>query len=149
MHKLVYIPPPVIALTLIGLAFALEFWLLPGLPQYPLPVLGVLLMVPGILLAFSALFGFRREKTTFVPHGEPTTLVILGPYRWTRNPMYVGLLTALAGFAVFLGKPLLYAAPVALFLVLDRVFIPYEEAKLIRLFGESYREYLSQVRRWL
>lgn len=148
MQKLVYIPPPVMALTLIGLAFAIERWVLPGLPQFPLPIPGILVMLAGMVLAVGALRGFRHHKTTFVPHGEPTTLVLFGPYRWTRNPMYVGLLIALTGFAVFLGKPLLYAVPLLLFLVLDRVFVPYEEAKLARLFGASYVDYLCRVNRW-
>ena len=148
MNKMIVIPPPVIALLLIGLAFGLDH-LWPGLPRIPLPELGLVLMPTGLTLGLQALLVFRRQRTTFVPHGEPTALVIQGPYLWTRNPMYLGLCTALLGLAGYVGKlPLFLVAPV-LFVIIDRIYIPYEEAKLQRLFGDSYSDLLRTVARWL
>lgn len=148
MEKLVLVPPPFIALLLIGTAFGLES-LVPRLPSFPLPGLGILLMATGAFLGASALQNFRRHRTTFVPHADPTTLVTVGPYLWTRNPMYLGLCTVLLGFACYFGALPLLLVPPAFFLIIDRIHIPYEEAKLARLFGEPYSALRRQVARWL
>jgi protein-S-isoprenylcysteine O-methyltransferase Ste14 len=148
MEKLIFFPPPAVALLLLAVAFGLDR-LLPHLPSVHLPGLGVLLMVSGIFLGLMALGNFRRRRTTFVPHGAPSTLVTEGPYLWTRNPMYLGLLTALLGIACYLGKLPFYLAAPGFFLVIDRHHIPYEEAKLLGLFGEAYAEFRRRVARWL
>jgi protein-S-isoprenylcysteine O-methyltransferase Ste14 len=148
MEKAVFAPPPLIALALIGLAFGVSL-LLPGLPAARLPLLGTLLMASGTFLGLSALLNFRQHRTTFVPHGEPTALVRLGPYGWTRNPMYLGLSTALLGFAFYFGSLPLFFVPPAFYLIIDRVHIPYEEAKLSHLFDGAYEEYRQRVGRWL
>jgi protein-S-isoprenylcysteine O-methyltransferase Ste14 len=148
MEKLVFVPPPIIALLLIGLAFGVDC-LLPKLPLLRLPGLGILLMATGFFLGITALLNFRRHRTTFVPHGNPTVLVTRGSYIWTRNPMYLGLFTALLGFACYFGNLLLFLVPLAFFLIIDRHHIPYEEAKLLQLFGDDYGEFRQQVARWL
>jgi protein-S-isoprenylcysteine O-methyltransferase Ste14 len=63
--------------------------------------------------------------------------------------MYLGILTALVGFAFFVGLLSLFIAPIAFFFVIDRFFIPFEETKLAGLFAESYLEYQRRVPRWL
>jgi len=91
---------------------------------------------------------FRRARTTRVPGEVSTTLVTTGPYRFTRNPMYVGLSVAYIGEAalqhqivpiVFLPLTLAY---------LNRVVIPLEEARLHAAFGAEYERYGNAVRRW-
>jgi protein-S-isoprenylcysteine O-methyltransferase Ste14 len=148
MEKLIFVPPPLIALLLVSLAFGLDR-LLPKLPAVPLPGLGIVLMASGVFLGASALLNFRWLRTTFIPHGDPTALVTLGPYRWTRNPMYLGLFTTLLGFACYFGKLPLFLVPPAFFLIIDRCHISYEEAKLLGLFGEAYAEFRRRVARWL
>jgi protein-S-isoprenylcysteine O-methyltransferase Ste14 len=148
MRNLLRVPPPVIALVLAALGFALDR-LVPIAAALLLPILGAVLMASGFALAASALTEFRRFRTTVKPQGEPVALVEEGPYIWTRNPMYLALMTVLAGLGFFLGGLPLFLAPVAFFLVIDRVFIPYEEQKLRDLFGRSYEDYLARVRRWL
>jgi protein-S-isoprenylcysteine O-methyltransferase Ste14 len=106
-------------------------------------------MAAGLSLGLLALLHFRQRRTTFVPHGEPTALVMAGPYMWTRNPMYLGLFTLLLGFALYSGGLPLFLAPAAFSLILDRAHIPYEEARLSKLFGEAYNEYQKRVARWL
>ena len=112
-------------------------------------VLGWGLLAAGVLLAASAAYLFRRAGTTPNPTKPTTALVIWGPYRFTRNPMYVGLA------AVYLGGTLLLndAWPIALFPVVialvRRRVIAREEAYLERKFGDEYRAYKARVRRWI
>lgn len=116
---------------------------------YPYRYTGVVLVLGGILLAGWAAWLFGRAGTTFKPFQESSALVVRGPYRVTRNPMYVGLVTVLSGIAVLLGS-LSPGIIVPLFVaVLDRRFIRFEEAALERAFGAGYRDYKARVRRWL
>ncbi len=148
MNKLVFVPPPVIALLLLALGHGLDL-LLPGFPKLSLPLLGIVLMASGAALALMALSRFRQLRTTFVPHGDPSALALTGPYLWTRNPMYLGLLTALSGFVLYLGGLPLLLAPPAFFVLIDRAHIPYEETKLAGLFGEAYAAFRDRTPRWL
>lgn len=148
MNPLLRIPPPVYALLLLGLCKALEN-LLPLPVDISVPLLGAVLAVPGLALLFWAWLHFFRNKTTPIPTAEPSALVIEGPYRISRNPMYLGFLLVLGGVAFFAGSPLYWLAPAGFFWIIDRLFIPYEEAKLERLFGEDYTRLKQATRRWL
>lgn len=88
-------------------------------------------------------------KGTPAPFDPPTRLVLLGPYRYVRNPMYVGLFLVLIGEATFYAS--LFVLLYSLFLVVTaHIFVVfYEEPTLIRKFGESYEQYLRSVPRWL
>jgi len=112
-------------------------------------VLGWGLLAAGVLLAASAAYLFRRAGTTPNPTKPTTALVIWGPYRFTRNPMYVGLAAVYLGGALLLND----AWPIALFPVVialvRRRVIAREEAYLERKFGDEYRAYKARVRRWI
>ena len=103
-------------------------------------------------LAFSAwgILTFRGVGTEVQP-SSPTNkaLVTYGPYALKRNPMYVGMVTITLGVALLVGAPLLFAAPVLLFLLDNFIIIPFEEAKMERQFGDAYRAYKARVRRWI
>jgi protein-S-isoprenylcysteine O-methyltransferase Ste14 len=103
----------------------------------------------GIVVAFSALGIFRTKKTTTVPHETPSTLVISGPYRFTRNPMYVGLTLEYLGVA---GARLDIWPVIVLPLLLAYInflVIPVEEQNLRAVFGDAYQQYGARVGRWL
>jgi len=100
---------------------------------------GFVFVVVGIGFAFSALGIFKKTKTTTVPHETPSTLVTSGPYRFTRNPMYVGLTLEIWPAIVL---PLLLA-------YVNFVVIPVEEQSLRGVFGDAYQEYGARVGRWL
>ena len=88
-------------------------------------------------------------RGTPAPFDPPRRLVVRGPYRFVRNPMYVGAATALAGAALYY-QSLSLLAYVALFIVATHLFVVwYEEPTLSRLFGDDYAAYRARVRRWL
>ena len=145
------LPPPVWALIYVVLAAATS-WLL-GWPQVsglPLPKLGLALTLIPWALPVWAVVVFRRAGTEITPT-SPTNraLVVDGPYRYTRNPMYLGLVLVTLGIAVWIGAWPMFLAPIAVFATANWVHIPFEEAKMRRQFGVSYDDYVSRVRRWV
>lgn len=96
------------------------------------------------ILAFAA-FG----RGTPAPFDPPKKLVIRGPYRFVRNPMYIGAGLALAGAALFYQSLSLWAYTAGFLLVMHLFVILYEEPALRRSFGEEYETYCRQIRRWL
>ena len=92
---------------------------------------------------------FRRSGTPIRPTDTATSLVTDGPFRISRNPMYLGIVIMLLALAWGVGTLPMLIGPVGFFLVMSFVFIPYEEQRLQALFGESYATYTRRVRRWL
>jgi protein-S-isoprenylcysteine O-methyltransferase Ste14 len=110
--------------------------------------MGLVLIVCGVAVYFLCLFEFMRAKGTPAPIDPPKELVVRGLYRYTRNPMYVGVLCLVLGQAVTLPSlPLLFYAGV-LFVAFHLFVVLYEEPKLTKMFGESYRNYRHTVPRW-
>lgn len=143
--------PPVWAIVYSLIALALHFFwparLTLFLPNY---ILAGIVTAAGLGIIIWAWSLFQKEKTDINPASlEHKKLITYGPYRYTRNPMYLGLVTVLTGLAFFFGTIPFILAPVALFLTLNNVFIPYEESALEKGFGKVYRDYKDQVRKWL
>jgi protein-S-isoprenylcysteine O-methyltransferase Ste14 len=143
--------PPVIALFVAGLMWLLHtYFPLLQLWQEPWNRIGFVLMAIAIIIDAWSLALFFMHRTT--PHPlkpeETSKLVTGGMYQFTRNPMYLGLLLLLAGFAVYLGS-LMPLAMLPLFVVLlTNRQILHEERVLEEKFGEEYRTYRERVRRW-
>jgi protein-S-isoprenylcysteine O-methyltransferase Ste14 len=92
---------------------------------------------------------FRRAGTNIRPFMPSTALVVVGPYKFTRNPMYLGMAGILLGAAVFMGSLTPFIViPAFMALISERFIIP-EEAKLEEAFGREYCDYKARVRRWL
>lgn len=116
-------------------------------PLYQL--LGGLLMLAALALIGWAGLWFWRKRTTIEPHHTPTRLIVEGPYRLGRNPIYLALLLILAGYILWLGSLSPVLLPFAFHRVLTRRFIEPEEATLRRVFGAEAQAYLTRTRRWL
>lgn len=148
---LLKIVPPIwfFGFLILGVAF---HYLFPALRTFDFSSVwaGAVLFGAGFALSLYASSIFSQEKTEILPT-SPTNRVLItrGPFRFSRNPMYLGMVVALLGVALFFGSLPLFLVPVAHFLVLNFVFIPFEEEKMERQFGEQYRAYKVQVRRWL
>ena len=145
------LPPPVWALVYVLFAVAISWplgW--PKMPGFPLPALGIALVTVPWILPVWAIIMFRREGTEVSPTSPANRkLVTIGPYRFTRNPMYLGLLLELLGWAAFLANPLALLLVPAFVLYINRFQIKPEERSLSALFGGEYGAYRERVRRWL
>jgi len=145
------LPPPIWTLIYLLVCAALSWWLgWPALPGLPIPLLGIALVVIAFIAPVWAFVLFRREGTEIEPT-SPTNraLVTSGPYAFTRNPMYSGLVLLALGIAIWVGAWPMLIAPVAVFATANWVHIPFEEAKMRRQFGAAYDDYVARVRRWV
>jgi protein-S-isoprenylcysteine O-methyltransferase Ste14 len=143
-------PPPLVFVGGLIVGFALEA-LLPGvdLPAWLEWGVGALLVAAGLglLVWFNTLFS--RRGTAVEPWKPTTAIVTTGPYRFTRNPAYVGMALTYAGIAV-LSSALWVLVPLPFVLaVIDRGVIAREERYLERKFGEEYLAYKRTARRWI
>ena len=105
----------------------------------------------GLVFVISRAMAFKQVQTTVNPRRPEgaTSLVVVGIYRITRNPMYVGLLFVLLGWATFLASPISLAGPVAFIAYITKYQIKPEERILLEKFGREYEQYMSRVRRWI
>jgi protein-S-isoprenylcysteine O-methyltransferase Ste14 len=110
---------------------------------------GFVIMALGIALGLWALQHFRRVRTGIIPFSPATALVTSGPYRFTRNPMYLGMAGTLLGAALFMGSLTPFIVIPAFMAVIAERFIAPEEAMLERNFGHAYLAFKAKVRRWL
>jgi protein-S-isoprenylcysteine O-methyltransferase Ste14 len=146
------IPPPVV-----GLLVAAGMWVVAHLPPLlELPKLVRVLVAGalaamGIAMAVGGVLSFRRAKTTVNPLKPETSaaLVSTGVYSFTRNPMYLGVLLVLFGWAAYLSSIWAVFGPVLFALYITRFQIVPEERALDRRFGAPFAEYKKRVRRWL
>ena len=143
-------PPPVIylAFLLIGLG-ADRLWPVAVLPQGPRYAAAAAVIALSLALVFSAFRQFRRHNTSFKPHEPSTALITEGPYRYSRNPMYLALSLLYAGIGIAADGPWTLALLVPLLIVLYYGVIIREERYLERKFSDDYRRYKSTTRRWL
>ena len=126
-------------------------WVAPDL-RYDTPIFDiasrVILVIAFFLLAWSAIW-FWRKKTPIEPHHTPKTLIVEGPYRLSRNPIYLALVLLTLAIAIGQGSAFGLIVAVGLWRVLDQRFASMEEALLITTFGEEAHRYLGQTRRWI
>ena len=106
-------------------------------------------LLGGIVIAVIANRLFARRETVIHPFAEPSALVVEGPFRYTRNPMYLGFILALVGFALLLGTLTPWLVIVPFGLILDRKFVRHEQRTMEERFGDDYRAYRQRVRRWI
>jgi protein-S-isoprenylcysteine O-methyltransferase Ste14 len=122
---------------------------LPFIARASARLLGAIILVLNMLIGLPAVRSMFAARTSPNPHRPTTALVFAGPYRFTRNPMYIGLTLMYTGLAIFFqltwGLALL---PVVVLLITRWVIVP-EETYLEQKFGDEYVTYKSRVRRWL
>ena len=143
------VPPVYLLLTLLVMTGLHSQLPLARIVPVPWSYLGAILVALGIGLSVTGATSFRRVGTPVIPFELSTTLVTHGLYRVTRNPMYLGMVTALTGAAVLFGT-LSAFLPIPIFVwIIQANFIRGEERFLEEIFGEPYRAYKKKVRRWL
>ena len=139
--------PPVILLVSIVLQIILLF-------SFPISVdlsslLGLILILSGISLVFVSFRLMRKMKTTFIPDGTPEVLISSGPFKFSRNPIYLGMLTILVGVAFLMSSLSAIIIAFVFGTIINFTWIAHEEKKLHELFSEDWENYSSKVRRWI
>ncbi len=152
-HK---IPPPLVALLC---AAVMTFLAEHSLAHYaaiasqsPLKVAVMFALVAlAIAIVFAGVRAFKKARTTVNPLKPQTasSLVVHGVYRYTRNPMYVGIALLLTAWAIFLQGGVMFIGVLGFVLYIDRFQIVPEEHAMHALFGDEFERYKRSVRRWL
>ncbi|MGZ8424697.1 MAG: methyltransferase family protein [Candidatus Binatia bacterium] len=153
MHVLeMKVPPVAVALATAGLMW-LVAWAVPALgllfPAHSL--VAVSLTLAGAVIIALGVISFRRARTTVNPMKPQSSsfLVVSGIYTLTRNPMYLGLLLVLLGWAIFLSNVPAFIFLPTFVLYINRFQIEPEERALAELFGQAFTVYKASVRKWL
>jgi protein-S-isoprenylcysteine O-methyltransferase Ste14 len=143
------LPPTLLFICL--LAMLTLRLLVPGPVLFsPLLILsGLAIIVAGLFITTTGDREFKQAHTPVSPLDTPKTLVTAGLFRYTRNPMYLGFALILAGVWLMLGALSPLAGVLAFAVAADRWYIPAEEKKLLDIFGQAYRDYQHQARRWI
>lgn len=149
-HAGVMVPPPMIYAAFFLAGMGLQRYVpLARLPPGVVRIPGVVFVSLWLVLTVWSFWLFWSAGTKVVPIRPSTALVVAGPYRFTRNPMYLGLLFLYIGVACWFGHPWpLVLAPLLVWVITVPV-IGREERYLTRAFGDAYRQYQARVRRWL
>lgn len=142
--------PPVLFLVALLVQAALHvvlpvFRVIP--PAWGFAGIAVILIGLGVMVAADR--QFKSADTAVSPHKRPSALVTDGVFRWSRNPMYLGMILTLFGGAVAWGTLTPFLVPPALAWILSQRFIQSEESVLSDTFGPDYERYQGRVRRWL
>lgn len=148
-----FIPPPLLYASPILVASLIHSrrpWSISDGNAMALAVVGVTAIAIGIAVGLASVDSFRKANTTILPAGRPTTAIVArGPYRFTRNPMYLAMAFAYFGLSTVLNNAwaLLFLPMVVA--GIDRFVIRREERYLTQKFGEAYLRYCQRVRRWI
>jgi protein-S-isoprenylcysteine O-methyltransferase Ste14 len=152
-HAGVFVPPPLLfALPLLGaiIVHSRRPWPIAEGGSTTLVIGGFAAIGGAIALVLASIATFRKAETTILPAGRPTTAIVeRGPYRVTRNPMYLAMALAYLGASIALNNFWAIVFLPAILIVVDVFVIRREERYLASKFGQTYRDYCSRVRRWL
>lgn len=145
------VPPVALFLFISGLMWFLSDMWLVVIPHSLSLLMLSLCLVLGAFIGLAGVYSFKRHKTTVNPImlEKTTSLVTSGIYRYTRNPMYLGLLLWLLAFAVYLSSLVALIGPVLFVLYMNEFQIKPEESVLSAKFGQEFTRYTQEVRRWL
>ena len=139
--------PPVILLC--GLiAQVILYFTFPVLVNLSI-LFGILILIIGISLVYISLRKLSKMKTTFIPDGKPEKLVMDGPFRFSRNPIYLGMLLILVGVSISLQSFSSLMISIVFGLIINFTWIKHEEKKLEDIFDSEWEEYSKRTRRWL
>jgi protein-S-isoprenylcysteine O-methyltransferase Ste14 len=147
----VYFPPPLVYIGFLVLGALLQYAVAPiPFPGDPwIRILGVIIVIAGLVLIFSALVTFKKTGQDPKPWTPSPELIAQGPYQWTRNPMYVGLTCILVGLGLALNNLWFSLLAVVALLVVHFIAVLPEEKYLNQKFGRNYEDYRRKVRRYI
>lgn len=146
----VKVPPPLIVLSLLLLAYALNYLVPFRIAHSPVLVFaGFILVGISLLIIGITAWSFRRLKTHIEPWKPTTTIITTGCFAVSRNPIYLALCVACLGIGMILHNWWMVFSVIPAAMLLYHFVIAREEAYLEKKFGEAYVQYKARVRRWL
>lgn len=130
---------------------ALLFYTVPltQIIRYPFNLIGFLFFIVGAGLNIWTDQLLKKEKTTVKPFEKPAALIQTGPFKFSRNPMYLGMALLLLGFGIILGSVTSFIGIILFVFIMESLFIPGEEKILLEQFSEEYTKYKKNVGRWI
>ena len=138
-------------LTLLGLI--LQGFLNSFLPFYSFnyfpTILSIALVLFGVGSIVYLLDLFKKKETAILPDGDPEVLLTDGPYRYSRNPIYISMTIILIGSAMLYNCLSAFIIPILFMILVKNIWIDYEETKLKKIFGQEYLNYQKKVGRWI
>jgi protein-S-isoprenylcysteine O-methyltransferase Ste14 len=146
---IVRIPTPIWLIVLVIAALVANLVLMAPVVLQHKPA-GIVLIAVGVAVSAWGRLTFKKQRAEIFPWSDAhSALVASGPFRFTRNPMYLGIVVIGIGAALVAGTWLMWLVPVLLFVLDNFVIIPFEERSMERAHGEEYLAYTGRVRRWL
>ncbi len=146
--------PPIWYFIFLLLALGLHFFV-PSIHMFYLSgiiykIIGIGVFLFGMYLSMYASKQFAENNTEILPTSATNRVLVTdGTFKYTRNPMYLGMILSLLGIGFFVGTFPMFLPALAQFIVLNFIFIPFEENKMSRIFGDQYNLYKKNVRRWV
>ena len=141
--------PPVIILIAILFQIALHKLLPIMIIFEKMDWIGIVMGFLGFFISTGSILLFRINKTTMIPFQDPSFLITNGIYKYTRNPMYLGMLFVQFGIAIYFGSISPFIIPFLFIPIMNSRIIQHEEVMLEKQFGESYIIFKNSVRRWI
>jgi protein-S-isoprenylcysteine O-methyltransferase Ste14 len=142
--------PPLYLFTSLAVMVLLHFFLpVYEITPYPLNAIGLIPLALGIILNLAADNALKKHDTTVKPFEESTRLITTGVYKYSRNPMYLGMILIMIGVALLMGSLTPYIIVAVFIVAIEQVFIRAEESTLHEKFGHDWTAYREKVRRWL
>ncbi len=142
-------PPHYLLLSILSIVGIDSLLQLPFVSSTIALVGGLLFLLSGIVLAASAARLFSKAKTGIVPFSESTKLVVSGAYRFTRNPMYLGMFFCLIGVTLLVNNVLGLLVLLLFFFIIRQKFVLKEEMQMQETFGDDYAQFKARIRRWI
>jgi len=153
-HAAVKFPPPFIGILTILIGYGLG-WLFPIMDDFLVPaparywVGGIICVIAALVLMIWPFRLFQKIEQDPAPWTSTPELIVVGPYKFTRNPMYLMMLFVCFGFSIILDEAWVFVLTPVCAIAIYLIAIRHEEKYLEEKFGESYREYKKKVRRWI
>lgn len=142
--------PPTYFLIFLVLSILLHFiFPIKKIIFYPYTKIGWLFIIFGVVLNIWADKIFKKEKTTIKPGEKSKKLVIQGPFKISRHPIYLGMASVLLGTALIHGSLVGFIFPIIFIILMEILFIPFEEKSMEKTFSKKYLNYKKNVRRWI
>ncbi len=148
--KMKKIYPPTHFYTYLLISAVLHFLIpIKQIIYFPYILIGIIPVIAGAGLNIWADGIFKKQKTTVKPDQKPTTLIDYGPFKISRNPMYLGMALMLIGEGVLLGSVTSFIGAIIFIAAMEIYFIPEEEKTMHKTFSEDFKQYKKRVRRWI